>query len=208
MTTGPQAEIQRSPSSRLIRGIIVAAVVVAVPLALVLTLVYALPKLPGVVTNTNTDIPKPPPPVDETLLATVRAEFNEATTRFNELQSAHQTLDDHFKDAFGVTLEASANKKTLPHDLIDCMAASDAPLQAWADVQNACVTQAQFKERKDVLRAVEVKIRNLDVTLTDRHDLEDVNEWATKRLSAIRGQAANIDLIRERLRAYRTKEKP
>lgn len=201
MTFGPRVDIEGPPPrSGLIRGVIVAAVVIAVPVALVLALVYALPKLAGK--------PDPPPPPDEVQVASVRSKYAEASAKFAELEAAHKKLDAAFQDAFGVTLEMSADKNTLPRDFNDYMAAKDAPLEAWTKLRNACVTEAQFNDKRAVLRAVEGKTRDLTASLTDRHDMEDVLAWATTRLSAIRGQAENLDSIREKLQAYRTKENP
>lgn len=201
MTEGPHTAIQGPPpSSGLIRGVIVAAVVIAVPVALVLTLVYALPKLAGK--------PDPPPPPDEVLVVSVRSKYADASAKFAELEAAHRKLDAAFQDAFGVTLEMSADKEKLPRDFNDYMAAKDAPHEAWTKLRNACVTEAQFNDKRAVLRAVEIKTRDLTVSLTDRHEMEDVLKWSTANLAAIVGQAENLDSIRNKLRAYRTKEKP
>ncbi|MBI3411396.1 MAG: hypothetical protein HY040_23970 [Planctomycetes bacterium] len=208
MTEGPRAEVTDSSpgGGGAVRGIIIAAVVILVPIALVLTLAYALPKI-----GQSKDDAKPSPPkgeADPALLVMVRSKHAEAAAKFSELEAAYQKLDNQFKDAFGVTLEMAGDTKKLPLDLVECMTAKDAPLQAWTDLRNASVPELQFNERRDILRTGEGKIRDLNISLTDKNDLEDVAAWAVARLSDIRGQGENINVIRDTLRAYRRKETP
>lgn len=206
----PAQETTQTPAQparrELHRGVLTALLLIVPPIILVAALGFAISRLPPTPPDPNK--PSPPPPPDETLLTAIRHKHEEVAARFAELETAHRDLNDAFKEAFGVTLEASANKKNLPRDLVDCMAAPNAPLRAWADLQGACVTESQFDEKRSVLRTVESKTRALSVTLTDRHDLEDLLSWTTKKLAASRGQVENINLIREWLRAYRMKETP
>lgn len=157
--------------------------------------------------SAHTQTPTPPPPkkADPALVAKVRSAHTEATNRVSELQSTYRKLDTDFREALGFGLEDSGSTDSYPRELVNLMTGDDPPIRPWTGLRNAAIATHVFEEKQTILRSVEVKLRDLDVSLTDKHDLEDVTTWAGERLSAIRGQAQNLSELKAALAARTTK---
>lgn len=201
----PAQDEVRSGERSLHRGVLIALLFIVPPVVLVVALSFALSRLPTVTDPTN---PNAFPPPDEAFLASIRSKHADAVQQFAELETAYRKLDADFQAVLGFTLEDSGSKHKYSNQFLDVLTGPDPPIEAWTSLRNVAVSIREFDEKRELLRIVETKIRELRVTLKDRFDVEDVTKWADEKLAALGGQAQNLRDLREKLDPLTRKETP